>query len=137
MPTITKIYCCQCQRTVSARLRNGQDIYPHRPDLVHIPFWQCPECFNYVGCHHKTSNPTTPLGVIPTPAIKELRKTIHSLLDHYWQSGQLTRNQIYHRLSQHLGYTYHTAELRSVTEADKVISYLKQLTHEEPAHAST
>ncbi len=60
------IYCCGCNEKIKARLTNGEEIYPHRTDLYLLPFWKCDSCGNFVGCHHKTDNPTKPLGCIPS-----------------------------------------------------------------------
>jgi len=112
-----KIYCCQCEKKVKARLTTGKEIYPHRADLANLPFWICDECINFVGCHHKTRNSTQPLGVIPTLEIKEARKHIHALLDPIWKSGKMNRTQLYALLSEKIGWTYHTAKIRSIEEA--------------------
>jgi len=115
------IYCCACSDEVSARLTDGQEIYPHREDLYGLPFWKCDHCGNSVGCHHKMeTNPTQPLGIIPTPELKKARQHIHRLIDPMWQSGKLKRAQIYAKLTKELGWNYHTANIRSVEEARKV-----------------
>jgi len=75
------IYCCGCLIKVNARLTDGSEIYPHRKDLSSLPFWVCDKCGNYVGCHHKTSNRTAPLGCIPTSEIRAARNRIHKMLD--------------------------------------------------------
>lgn len=122
------IFCCGCQTKVSARLTNGAEIYPHRKDLHDLPFWKCDACGNYVGCHHKTKNRTRPLGCIPTPEIKDARRHIHSLLDPLWKTGKFDRKKLYQRLSDELGWTYHTAKIRSVEEARKVYKLVKEIT---------
>ncbi len=115
-----EIYCCGCGEKVQARLTDGSEIYPHRQDLYSLPFWKCDTCGNYVGCHHKTKNRTTPLGCIPTPELKNARSQIHHLLDPIWQRGKMERKEIYKKLSDELGWKYHTAQIRSVEEARKV-----------------
>lgn len=116
------IYCCECGSDKAARLTDGKEIYPHRPDLFSFPFWKCNACGNYVGCHHKTKNRTRPLGVIPNAPIKAARKKIHAMIDPVWKSGKLSRGRLYGRISRRLGYEYHTANIRSVAEADTVIA---------------
>ena len=74
------LYCCGCERDVTGRLTNGGEIYPHRSDLADLPFWKCDTCKNSVGCHHKTTSPTKPLGCIPTKEIKAARHHIHKFL---------------------------------------------------------
>lgn len=36
-----------------AMLVSGRAIYPHRPDLFRLNFWQCAPCDAYVGCHKR------------------------------------------------------------------------------------
>ena len=120
------IRCCGCENKAEARLTDGGEIYPHRPDLKSLPFWKCDSCGNYVGCHHKTKNRTQPLGCIPTPEIKNARQHIHRLLDPIWQSGKMKRKEIYKILSDRLGWKYHTANIRSVEEARKVYRIIQE-----------
>ena len=120
------IRCCGCEKKVEARLTNGGEIYPHRPDLKSLPFWKCDACGNYVGCHHKTKNRTQPLGCIPTPEIKNARQHIHKLLDPIWQSGKIKRKELYKILSDSLGWKYHTANIRSVEEARNVYRIIQE-----------
>src|SRR5665213_2859178 len=114
------IFCCQCEKDVDARLTDGAEIYPHRDDLHSLPFWKCDTCKNYVGCHHKTSNRTKPLGNIPTKEIKNARQHIHRILDPIWKQGKMPRGKLYTMIAKELGYQYHTAEIKSVEEARKI-----------------
>ena len=114
------LYCIECQTKVEARLSNGQEVYPHRKDLATLPFWVCDTCGNWVGCHHKTQNPTRPLGCIPNPEMKNARQHIHQLMDSIMATGKISRHQLYCRMSQQLNLQdYHTAELRTIEEARK------------------
>lgn len=125
-----QIYCCGCQEEVEARLTNGAEIYPHRQDLASLPFWKCNACGNYVGCHHKTKNRTAPLGVIPTPEIRKLRKLIHAEIDPMWKNGSTNRkarNTLYDAISKEVGWNYHTARIRSAEEAEKVLAVVVQI----------
>ena len=122
-----KIYCCQCEVEVEARLTDGFEIYPHREDLASLPFWKCDACGNFVGCHHKTKEPTKPLGVIPTPEIKAIRQQIHRVLDPLWKSKRYSRSDLYAFLSKCIGKQYHTAELHSVAFAKYVLDVVNHL----------
>jgi hypothetical protein len=120
-----KIWCCGCECEVDARLADGAEIYPHRKYLAALPFWRCDTCRNFVGCHHKTKEPTKPLGVIPTPEIKAARQHIHRILDPIWKSGRVRRGTVYARIANHMGWNeYHTAELRSLADARKVYAFV-------------
>lgn len=121
------IYCIACDTEIEARLTDGKEIYPHRPDLYSLPFWKCDVCKGFVGCHHKTKNRTAPLGNIPTNEIRQLRKKIHAVLDPLWQSGKIKRKDLYAQLTAVLGRQYHTAELKSVAECNLI---LKELNHD-------
>jgi len=125
-----KIYCTGCETDVEARLTDGAERYPHRPDLAELPFWKCDCCGNYVGCHHKTSNPTKPLGCIATPKLLEARKKIHALLDPLWKSGKIKRGQAYAYVSHRLGYNYHNGEIRSLEEARRIYTIIGTLHNE-------
>lgn len=114
------IWCCQCQADVDARLTSGAETYPHRADLAAVPRWKCDGCGNHVGTHHKTDNPTRPLGNIPSPELKKARIAIHDLVDPHWKSGVIRRKTLYAHLSKTLGRQYHTGELRTIEEARTV-----------------
>jgi len=124
---ITLIYCCGCGKDVTARLTNGKEVYPHRKDLHKLPFWFCDVCGNFVGCHYKTKDNTLPLGCIPTAEIKNYRKNIHSVIDPLWKTKTISRKEVYSFLSKKIGYQYHTAEIRSIAEARKVLGFCKEL----------
>lgn len=125
-----EIYCCGCKVKQMARLTNGGEIYPHRQDLYELPFWKCPACGNHVGCHHKTSTPTQPLGYIPTPQIRKARIYIHALLDPLWKNGKFRRREIYQKLTDVLGWNYHTSKIRDIEEAREVYRVLLTISQE-------
>ncbi len=124
---MTDIFCCACGKEVTARLTDGGEIYPHRPDLKDLPFYRCDTCLNYVGCHHKTQQRTKPLGNIPTKEIRFARSNIHAILDPLWKKGKMKRNDVYAIISERMGYDYHTAQIKDISEADAVIKILKEL----------
>ncbi len=111
------IFCCACGHDVEARLTDGIECYPHRPDLGQLPFWRCDTCRNCAGCHHKTKNRTRPLGAIADQPMKEARRHIHHRLDPIWKSRRMDRRHLYARLTAVLGREYHTADLRTIDEA--------------------
>ena len=125
-----RIYCCGCEKDVEARLTNGAEIYPRRPDLADIPFWKCDACGNRVGTHHKTADPTKPLGVIPTPEIRAARTHIHDLIDPLWKSGRIKRGKLYALLSEEIGGPYHTADIRTVEEARAIYRAARKIARE-------
>ena len=125
------IYCVACECDVDARLITGREAYPHRPDLHKLPFWMCETCENFVGCHHKTANRTKPLGCIPSLEMKRIRMQIHAIIDPLWKSGRMKRGTVYSAMSNALGRQYHTADLRSIEEAKKMLSFAAALGDDE------
>lgn len=122
-----KIHCCSCNEKVEARLTNVREIYHHRQDPSSLPFWKCDTCGNFVGCHHKTSKPTQPLGCIPTPEIKNARQHIHKILDPLWKSGKYKRSKLYKIISDKIGWRYHTAQIRTIEEAREIYRFIRTL----------
>lgn len=125
-----KIWCCQCEADIEARLTNGFEVYPTRRDLWKLPFWKCDGCGNHVGCHHKhheVAMRTRPLGTIPNAAMSVARRHIHARLDPLWKSGLIHRKALYGQLSGILGRKYHTAELRTVEEGRKVYAAIQMI----------
>ncbi len=126
--TVRKLFCCGCGADVQARLTDGKEVYPHRADLGALPFWKCDACKNFVGCHHKTSDRTKPLGCIPTPAIKAARQDIHKVIDPLWKSGRVGRRELYGMIAHLTGVKeYHTAEIRTVEQAREVHRVAREL----------
>lgn len=127
------IFCCNCDAEVQARLTNGAEIYPHRQDLAHLPFWRCDGCKQHVGCHHKAKRKdgkvdTTPLGVIATPALRAARIRLHhDMIDPLWRSGRIKRGHLYNLISVEFGRAYHSAELRTLEEARAVWIIVKRI----------
>jgi len=125
-----KIYCCGCEKEVDARLTDGSEIYPHRPDLYKLSFYICDACENYVGCHKKSTD-KKPLGCIPTSEIRDARMKIHSVLDPLWKHKKFTRNSLYKAISKHIGWEYHTANIRTLEEAEKIYQFVETLSNRE------
>lgn len=126
------IYCCACTRDVDARLTDGAEVYPstNSKDFAKLPFWICDSCGNFVGCHHKSSMPIEPLGSIPTPRLKLARQHIHAILDPIWKSGTMDRTALYLKVGNLLGYPYHTGEIRTIEEAERVYRVVLRLLRE-------
>ena len=125
-----EIYCCGCKKEGQAFLTDGKKVYPHRPDLAELPFWMCFTCDNYVGCHHKTKNPTKPLGNIPNAEMRNARQHIHKLIDPLWQNYPekfRARAWIYRWIGQQMGADYHTAEIKTIDEAKKVYRLVRTI----------
>lgn len=132
-----RLWCCECANHVEARLTDGREIYPHRPDLAALPFWRCDGCGGYVGTHHRSDDPTRPLGVIPSSAIRRARMHIHALIDPAWKTRQISRRALYGALSTRLGYEYHTAEIKSLDEARRVYREAQSLLRDLGIETST
>lgn len=121
------IYCVKCNENVKANLVTGREIYPHRPDLYNLLFYKCPTCGGFVGTH-KADN--RPLGCIPTEGLKRARIGVHNRMDRLWKGGIISRNQLYKRISQEMGYEYHNGETRSVEECNRALQVINKIERE-------
>ena len=121
------LWCCGCNKEVEARLADGRQIYPHRPDLFVRSFWRCDTCGNYVGGHWKSNTPLRPLGSIPTPALRLLRAGLHMKFDTLWKFRGVHRGELYRRVSEKFGRQYHAGEIRSAEEAKQVSAIIDQI----------
>lgn len=115
------IFCVQCNKIVQANKVYGLSIYPHREDLYDKVFYQCTECRNYVGTHQDGR----PKGTIPTPPLRAARIRVHRVIDGYWLPTKdlKKRKELYADLSRFVGREYHTGELNSIGECEKVVHY--------------
>lgn len=93
-----KVICDYCGK--AAKLVGGTALYPHRPDLARLQFWQCEPCSAHVGCHKGT---TTPLGRLADKDLREAKQQAHSLFDPIWKDGRKTRSDAYSWLALKLG----------------------------------
>jgi hypothetical protein len=46
---------------------------------------------------------------------------IHDIIDPLWRSGAISRKTVYQAMSERLGREYHTAEIRSLDEANAIL----------------
>lgn len=64
-----------------------------------------------------------------TTQIMAVRKQIHRILDKLWATkGE--RKSIYKKLSEKLGYEYHTGNIRSYEEGMEIFKIVKSMTFE-------
>ena len=122
------IYCCKCEKDVQAPIVKGSEIYPHRPDLYNLNFYKCPICGNYVDCHKGT---VRPLGCIPTRELRLARNKLHAKMDPLWKDKKLiSRKDLYAKISEKLGYTYHNGETKTLIECFKVYDIVETIEQE-------
>lgn len=98
MSKIKKLHCQYCGR--EAIKVNGLDIYPHRPDLGKLSFYQCKHCDAYVGTHNGTNKP---LGTLANKNLRMARGLAHKSFDPLWKYGKLRRKDAYIGLSKFMG----------------------------------
>ena len=125
-----EIYCCECKKEVQARFTDWKEVYPNLRELPYHNFYICDVCKNFVGVHKGTN---IPLGTIPTKEIKEYRKKIHSIIDPIFiksKDKKRTRNNIYKFLSNAINKEYHTAELSTIEDCEKILFLLKSIEFE-------
>lgn len=75
-------------------------IYPHRPDLKELTFYQCEPCGAYVGTHKGTNKP---LGILADSVLRSYRSSAHSHFDPLWRDGVLKRKEAYSELAKYMG----------------------------------
>lgn len=108
-PKVTCQYCGE-----EAQLVGGDKIYPHRPDLASLKFWECEPCEAFVGTHKPGSwryvkgrkimhEGTEPLGRLAKADLRMAKRTAHLVFDPLWQSGLMTRVQAYAWLAARMG----------------------------------
>ncbi len=87
--------------------------------------WLCKPCNAYVGCHNNTKEP---LGTLANKSLREWRKKAHEAIDEFWQSGEMTRKEVYQKLKDHYGGDIHIGEsdeqlcMDLVNGAEQIIS---------------
>jgi len=102
--------CPYCQKP--AALVTGDVIYPHRPDLAAKPFYHCPACKAWVGCHDGTTNP---LGRLADAELRRWKSKAHAAFDPLWQR-KITRG-VGKKVARNAGYAWLAAQLRIERQA--------------------
>lgn len=103
------VVCPYCHR--DAALVTGNEIYPHRPDLIDKLFWRCAPCGAYVGCHPRAGkngkggigDGRVPLGRLANAELRRAKQRAHAAFDPMWRSGQVRRKAAYAWLAGELG----------------------------------
>lgn len=85
-----------------AKLVNGDEVYPNRPELHEKLMYSCKPCDAYVGCHSGTNKP---LGTLANAELRRARMAVHSVFDPMWKSGRYTRKNAYNWLRQQMNTT--------------------------------
>lgn len=112
----------RCECSCALALVTGQRIYPHREDLHHLRFWECPSCGRYVGCHPGT---TKPLGRPADEETRRARSAAHAAFDPLWRRGGMTRREAYRWLADAMGKpVVHIGDMTAV-EARRVVEIVK------------
>lgn len=115
-----KLWCCECQRDVDARLTDGLEVRYGRKDLAHLYYWVCDTCHNYVTCHRNAQDKTRPMGNIANAQMLEARRHLHAVIDPIWQSGVMTKQELYRAIAKYLGKKqYHTHEIKTINECNQ------------------
>lgn len=91
------VLCPYC--ALEAELVTGAVVYPHRPDLASLRFWQCSPCEAYVGCHKGTK---APLGRLADATLRKAKQRAHAAFDPLWKNGGRSRDEAYAWLSKEL-----------------------------------
>jgi len=97
---LNDLLCPYCWE--KAKLVDGKAIYPHRPDLYSLNFYQCSPCGAYVGCH-KTGDGKQPLGRLANAELRKAKSAAHAAFDPMWKDGKKKRGSAYAWLADNLG----------------------------------
>jgi hypothetical protein len=89
--------CLYCNH--KAKLVTGEVIYPHRPDLHDLSFWNCANCEAYVGCHKGT---TTPMGRLADRKLRIAKMAAHAKFDQLWNTKRSVTDRASARTSEYL-----------------------------------
>lgn len=112
------LYCCTCKTQTRTRLVTGELVYPNNRKLEDTPFILCTQCkTSFVGCHPNTRKP---LGPMAGTDLRRARSDLHGHMDRLWKRGVMTRKEMYKRISEAVGFTFHTGSLKTVEEAEKI-----------------
>lgn len=50
---------------------------------------------------------------------------MHRIIDLLWKNKKVKRRELYKKISDYLGYEYHTAEIRTIEEGRKVYKFVR------------
>ena len=135
--------CPHCNNTTE--LVNGRSIYPHRPDLTPLSFWQCKPCDAYVGCHKRNrvvqyvnadgtvskfkSDGTLSMGTPANTILRHKRSAAHDAIDPLWKNGASTRREIYEQLAKHLNISISNCDIAMFNDAQckATIAFAREL----------
>lgn len=98
----------------------GDVIYPRRPDLAVLNFWQCSPCGSYVGCHKSGKgygDGTRPLGGLANASLRRARHWAHSVFDLLWREQNMSRTEAYFWLARELGLSVEQTHIGEFDEA--------------------
>ena len=114
-------------------LVGGDAIYPHRPDLYQLKFWQCAPCDAFVGCHKLgaiadgvRSDGSLPLGRLANAELRKAKQSAHAAFDPLWHNGCFdSRRDAYKWLAQKLGISRKVCHIGmfDVTQCHMVVSH--------------
>ena len=99
-----KMICPYCKN--EAPWVANKEIYGRSYGKSYMCYY-CKPCNAYVGCHNNTRKP---LGTMANKELRNWRMRVHAKIDPLWKSGKFSRGWVYSRISQELGYQYHTGE---------------------------
>ena len=111
-------YCSSPSKRIS-----GDLLYPHRPDLRRLTFYQCIPCQAHVGCHPGTDRP---LGRLANAELRKIRQEAHQYFDTLWKNqGTMKRKEAYSWLARKLGISVTSCHIGEfdVETCKKVIKY--------------
>lgn len=87
------VTCPYCGR--EAEFIDSKDYYSN--GISYGMIYICRKCDATCGTHRKTGKP---FGSLANKKLRELRKQCHAIIDPWWKSGKMTRNEAYRKLAK-------------------------------------
>lgn len=118
-------YCAELCTLVA-----GTVIYPRRPDLAPLKYWDCRPCDAYCGTHANSPR-HAPLGAPANKPLRLLRHRVHLAFDPIWRRGTMRRFDAYAWLARQLGMTQKKCHVGFFNEdqATRALEILRALEH--------
>jgi len=109
------VYIPNCQYCgARAKLANAYEVFGKDSDQHYYICFNFPSCDALVGCHPGTINP---YGILANRELRHLRRLVHNAIDPFWQSGRMTRDQVYEQIERELNLTPDEAHIGMLNKA--------------------
>ena len=118
------LFCPDCDSPARLTTRGEEGMGGPSEAAVYV-CQNYPSCDCYVGCHPGTDEP---LGTLADKELRRLRSRAHKAFDWFWKSGQITRDEAYSLLAEHLGVSPEQAHIGMLDceQCRSVVGYFRE-----------